>query len=142
MKEILFILQEAIFYSKYSPHPVLALDILISILIIFIFNFDIKKRVKCLLGCIFKKKDTVQTFCPLLKNVWDKVLKKNASQHFNYFLFVNFFSFWIFLSQENPKMPNIFTAMLISAILFTISYIVSEKKLIDYREDYLKRNIK
>jgi putative flippase GtrA len=130
------------FYLNWSPNIFSVMDILISLLIIFIFNFDTRDRVKCLLNHVFKRRDDVKAFCPLMRNVWDKVLKKNMSQHFNYFILVNSFFFLAFLLQEDLKAQHLFTTVVISALLFLISYLVSEKELINYREKYLKRNIK
>lgn len=130
------------FYLNWSPNIFSVIDILISLLIIFIFNFDIRHRVKCLLNHVFKKRDDVKAFCPLMRNIWDKVLKKNMNQHLNYFILVNSFFFLAFLLEEDLKARSLFTVVGISALLFSISYIVSEKELINYREKYLKRNIK
>lgn len=142
MEKTSFILTGSLFFSKWSPNIFSVMDILISLLIIFIFYFNIRERVKWLLNCVFKRRDEIKTFNPLTQNVWDKVLKKNRAHHLNSFFLVNSFFFLVFLSKEELKIQDSFPAIIVSAVLFTVSYFVSEKRLIDYREENSKINTK
>jgi hypothetical protein len=126
-------------YFELNLNIIFVVDIFISLIIILIFNLNIRKRVKILLNIVFRTEDKANTFNLFMKDIWEKVLNKNKAQHFNSFIFINSLLFFAFIFKEKWQILNLFLTIISSAILFTVSCTISKRKLINYRKNHLTR---
>jgi len=132
-------------YYKLDINIIFAIDIFISLVVVIIFNINIRNRVKFLLNLVYKKEkeeDKSVTFNFLKKDLWFKVLKRNANQHLKIFIFLNFLLILFFAFKKNIEMENLFITIILSGILFIVSSAITRKKLINYREENLKKVVK
>lgn len=128
-------------YYQRGINIIFAIDIFISLAIVLIFNIKIRERVKFLLNLVFKEEreeNGATNFNILAKDLWPKVLNKNRSQHFNFFLLVNSLLILAFLFKKEWEFLSLFITIILSAVLFLVSCAITKKRLKTYRENNLK----
>ena len=145
MRKILLDSLPSFAYYKLDINIIFAIDIFISLALVLMFNINKRNRVKFLLNLIHKKEkeeDKSVTFNFLKKDLWFKVLSQNANQHLKIFILLNFLLVLAFLFKKNLEIENLFITIILSSILFIASCAITRKKLINYREDNLKKVVK
>ena len=145
MRKILLDSLPSFSYYKLDINIIFAIDIFISLALVLMFNINKRNRVKFLLNLIHKKEkeeDKSVTFNFLKKDLWFKVLSQNANQHLKIFILLNFLLVLAFLFKKNLEIENLFITIILSSILFIASCAITRKKLINYREDNLKKVVK